>query len=148
MPTRSDRRGRRTPAPGDGSRSVVVVPAGAVRRRAESPAAVCTPWPPLPVALLPAYATGDGTVRVERHLLGDQSPPPDVRCRGVSRFARYKSGPSSPYNYYGRVRPPSSAAVERRNQVMTEGDVDPRFSLANERTFLAWIRTSLGLLAS
>ncbi|WP_417564235.1 YidH family protein [Microbacterium sp.] len=24
---------------------------------------------------------------------------------------------------------------------------DPRFSLANERTFLAWIRTSLGLLA-
>ena len=31
---------------------------------------------------------------------------------------------------------------------MTEGDVDPRFSLANERTFLAWIRTALGLLAS
>jgi putative membrane protein len=30
---------------------------------------------------------------------------------------------------------------------MTEGDVDPRFSLANERTFLAWIRTALGLLA-
>jgi len=27
-------------------------------------------------------------------------------------------------------------------------DVDPRFSLANERTFLAWIRTSLGLLAA
>ena len=24
---------------------------------------------------------------------------------------------------------------------------DPRFSLANERTFLAWIRTSLGVLA-
>ncbi|WP_265333818.1 YidH family protein [Nocardioides sp. Kera G14] len=24
---------------------------------------------------------------------------------------------------------------------------DPRFSLANERTFLAWIRTSLGLIA-
>ncbi|MBM0126339.1 YidH family protein [Pimelobacter simplex] len=30
---------------------------------------------------------------------------------------------------------------------MTDGDVDPRYSLANERTFLAWIRTSLGLLA-
>lgn len=30
---------------------------------------------------------------------------------------------------------------------MTKGDVDPRFSLANERTFLAWIRTALGLLA-
>lgn len=25
---------------------------------------------------------------------------------------------------------------------------DPRFSLANERTFLAWVRTSLALLAS
>jgi putative membrane protein len=25
---------------------------------------------------------------------------------------------------------------------------DPRYSLANERTFLAWIRTSLGLLAA
>ena len=28
------------------------------------------------------------------------------------------------------------------------GDVDPRYSLANDRTFLAWIRTSLGLLAA
>jgi putative membrane protein len=26
-------------------------------------------------------------------------------------------------------------------------DPDPRFSLANERTFLAWIRTGLGLMA-
>jgi len=26
-------------------------------------------------------------------------------------------------------------------------DVDPRFTLANERTFLAWIRTALGMLA-
>lgn len=26
-------------------------------------------------------------------------------------------------------------------------DPDPRFSLANERTFLAWIRTALGLIA-
>jgi len=32
--------------------------------------------------------------------------------------------------------------------VYDEGeDPDPRFSLANERTFLAWIRTSLALLA-
>lgn len=31
---------------------------------------------------------------------------------------------------------------------VTEGDVDPRFSLANERTFLAWVRTSLGLLVA
>jgi putative membrane protein len=28
------------------------------------------------------------------------------------------------------------------------GEPDPRFSLANERTFLAWIRTSLGFLAA
>ncbi|KEI43159.1 YidH family protein [Saccharopolyspora rectivirgula] len=27
-------------------------------------------------------------------------------------------------------------------------DPDPRFTLANERTFLAWIRTSLALMAS
>ncbi|WP_171004032.1 DUF202 domain-containing protein [Kocuria sp. 2SI] len=27
------------------------------------------------------------------------------------------------------------------------GEPDPRFTLANERTFLAWIRTALGLLA-
>jgi putative membrane protein len=31
---------------------------------------------------------------------------------------------------------------------VTGDDVDPRYSLANERTFLAWIRTSLGLLAA
>ena len=31
---------------------------------------------------------------------------------------------------------------------MTEGDIDPRYSLANERTFLAWVRTSLGLLVA
>lgn len=31
---------------------------------------------------------------------------------------------------------------------MAQDDVDPRFSLANERTFLAWIRTSLGLLVA
>lgn len=31
---------------------------------------------------------------------------------------------------------------------MTGDDIDPRFTLANERTFLAWIRTSLGLLAA
>jgi putative membrane protein len=33
--------------------------------------------------------------------------------------------------------------------VYDEGDEpDPRFSFANERTFLAWLRTSLGLLAT
>ncbi|WP_432496904.1 YidH family protein [Kineococcus auxinigenes] len=41
----------------------------------------------------------------------------------------------------GRTRFPAS--------VYRHGDEpDPRFSLANERTFLAWIRTSLALLAA
>ena len=31
---------------------------------------------------------------------------------------------------------------------VSQGDPDPRYSLANERTFLAWIRTSLGLLVA
>lgn len=34
------------------------------------------------------------------------------------------------------------------NRRLSNGtDPDPRFSLANERTFLAWIRTALGLIA-
>ena len=42
-----------------------------------------------------------------------------------------------------------SAAKRRRvPRALQEGqDPDPRFTLANERTFLAWIRTSLALLA-
>lgn len=33
-------------------------------------------------------------------------------------------------------------------RLLSDGtDPDPRFSLANERTFLAWIRTGLGLIA-
>lgn len=40
----------------------------------------------------------------------------------------------------GRLWPPRE---------LTEGDApDARFTLANERTFLAWIRTSLGLVAA
>jgi putative membrane protein len=34
------------------------------------------------------------------------------------------------------------------NRRLSNGtDPDPRFSLANERTFLAWVRTALGLIA-
>jgi putative membrane protein len=48
-------------------------------------------------------------------------------------------------------------ATERRRsrgrgwtgRLLAEGsDPDPRFSLANERTFLAWIRTALALIAA
>ena len=39
--------------------------------------------------------------------------------------------------------------VRRPRRVYAEGEEpDPRFTLANERTFLAWIRTSLGLSAA
>ena len=37
---------------------------------------------------------------------------------------------------------------EWRPKAFREGDdPDPRFTLANERTYLAWVRTSLGLIA-
>jgi putative membrane protein len=35
------------------------------------------------------------------------------------------------------------------DRLLSEGKApDPRFSLANERTFLAWIRTALGMVAA
>ncbi|QXJ24837.1 DUF202 domain-containing protein [Actinomadura graeca] len=41
--------------------------------------------------------------------------------------------------------PPGGRWTDR---LLSEGtDPDPRFSLANERTFLAWIRTALALIA-
>jgi putative membrane protein len=54
-----------------------------------------------------------------------------------------------------RVRQPSRPAAddirrpgERRCAAAAEGEPDYRFTLANERTFLAWQRTALGLLAA
>ena len=49
-----------------------------------------------------------------------------------------------------RARPGILAIVAKRwpGWVYDEGeDPDPRFTFANERTFLAWIRTSLALVA-
>ncbi|MFE4543495.1 YidH family protein [Arthrobacter sp. NPDC056727] len=49
--------------------------------------------------------------------------------------------------------PPSPSGPESRRGRLAERllpggtEPDPRFTLANERTFLAWIRTSLALLA-
>jgi len=46
---------------------------------------------------------------------------------------------------------PGPAPVPRRFPQRVYGtgtEPDPRFSLANERTYLAWIRTSLALLAA
>ncbi|MEU5878009.1 DUF202 domain-containing protein [Spirillospora sp. NPDC047279] len=45
--------------------------------------------------------------------------------------------------------PPDPAASGRwTDRLLAEGtDPDPRFTLANERTFLAWIRTALAMIA-
>jgi putative membrane protein len=49
-------------------------------------------------------------------------------------------------NRGGRGRWPFGGWVAR---LLAEGDnPDPRFTLANERTFLAWIRTSLAVIAA
>lgn len=41
------------------------------------------------------------------------------------------------------------ALPEWRPKAFREGhDPDPRFTLANERTYLAWVRTGLGLIAA
>ncbi|MFC6878851.1 YidH family protein [Actinomadura yumaensis] len=43
---------------------------------------------------------------------------------------------------------PGSTGGGWRDRLLAEGsDPDPRFTLANERTFLAWIRTALALVA-
>ncbi len=42
---------------------------------------------------------------------------------------------------------PSSSGKWSSRLLPSGADPDPRFSLANERTFLAWIRTGLGLIA-
>jgi putative membrane protein len=43
---------------------------------------------------------------------------------------------------------PRSQARGWLSKLLSHGvDPDPRFSLANERTFLAWIRTALGMIA-
>lgn len=49
--------------------------------------------------------------------------------------------------------PPGDPALPHRRKIALRllpggTEPDPRFTLANERTFLAWIRTSLALLAS
>lgn len=44
--------------------------------------------------------------------------------------------------------PPGSSGGRWTDRLLAEGDdPDPRFSMANERTFLAWIRTALALIA-
>lgn len=46
------------------------------------------------------------------------------------------------------MKPSASPSALSRLLLGSGEEPDPRFSLANERTFLAWIRTALALLAS
>ncbi len=48
----------------------------------------------------------------------------------------------------GEVRPAATGWPARRQFDGVGEEPDPRFTLANERTFLAWARTALGLLAT
>ena len=53
-----------------------------------------------------------------------------------------------PAHYTGRVSEIQNRDVRFPRSVFGVGhEPDPRFTLANERTFLAWIRTSLALIA-
>lgn len=45
------------------------------------------------------------------------------------------------------VAPPAHQSAIARRVFPTGKEPDPRFTLANERTFLAWIRTSLAFVA-
>jgi putative membrane protein len=46
------------------------------------------------------------------------------------------------------THPPDSPGGKWTDRLLAEGtDPDPRFTLANERTFLAWIRTALAMIA-
>ena len=61
-------------------------------------------------------------------------------------FVSPRRGAGSPESGTARMMDPMSSRFPRR--VYDRGEEpDARFTLANERTFLAWIRTSLALLA-
>lgn len=45
------------------------------------------------------------------------------------------------------IKSPTSAERLSAERLLGGSEPDPRFTLANERTFLAWIRTSLAMLA-
>lgn len=57
---------------------------------------------------------------------------------------------TSVHDQQGRMTAPSGSAEATRFPLRVFGsgvEPDPRFTLANERTFLAWIRTALALIA-
>ncbi|MGP8002068.1 MAG: YidH family protein [Streptosporangiaceae bacterium] len=48
----------------------------------------------------------------------------------------------------GRAGPPGPGQPARAEPAATEHEPDARYTFANERTFLAWIRTALALVAA
>jgi putative membrane protein len=62
---------------------------------------------------------------------------------GGSQAGHRREAPARPHNI-GHV---INGELTQRREPVAEHEPDYRFSLANERTFLAWIRTALALLA-
>lgn len=79
---------------------------------------------------------------------GDARPP---RCNKSQISRGSSAGLSDAGESPGDVdshAPTTEHTPGWRPRALRDGnDPDPRFTLANERTFLAWIRTSLGLIA-
>ena len=78
-----------------------------------------------------------------------------AHATGASRaaLARLRQPVRAQHGVRGAARHQPAAAPRRGRTIrrvtsVPEHDVDPRFSLANERTFLAWIRTAVALVAA
>ena len=76
------------------------------------------------------------TANPNDHHLTDSGPA------GSSRAVEHTHHPRSPHLGVVTMQPPL-----RDDETVVDHEPDYRFTLANERTFLAWIRTALGFLA-
>ena len=86
--------------------------------------------------------------RRDRHL-GRRRHRPALDALRISPSITSTGCPRRPLAPVSSPHWPSPSHEERRcDTPAVNDDPDPRYSLANERTFLAWIRTSLGLLAA
>lgn len=92
-------------------------------------------------------------VRFERHGRESHSAPPTLGAQNESIRTWLADGSeeSTKPTHGDPPMPPTSAAPPRRwpRSVYGAGiEPDPRFTLANERTFLAWMRTVIAILAA
>ena len=99
----------------------------------------------------PARGRGSPSFSVSSYACGCAcAAPPPLRPPPPAQNSSSLTPPTGPDRYPRGERPGILATVAKRwpGWVYDEGDEpDPRFSFANERTFLAWVRTALGLLA-